>query len=168
MASDSAAFPGLLEEYLAFLQHHRGLREATLYFHRRWGRQFLDHLARHLPQGDLTKVTIPIIDDFTRPLARTVGRGTQSQLIQVVRGLLRHLHRTGRVAQDSSRLVQGPRRHRPCALPTAISVDEVRRLLAAVDRRAAVGRRNYAMLLLRAVYSLRARKVVDLRVDDVD
>jgi integrase/recombinase XerD len=97
-----------------------------------------------------------------------VGRGTQWQMIQAVRGLLRHLHRTGRVVDDWSRFVQGPRRYRLASIPTTISLDEVRRLLATVDRRSAIGRRNYAILLLLAVYGLRSREVVDLRMDDVD
>src|SRR3989442_4602940 len=102
----------LLEEYLTFLQHHRGLRESTLYFHRRWGDAFLRHLAEHLPNHDLAPLTIPVIDYFVLPLARTVGRGTQSQVIQAVRGLLRHLHPTAPVPQDWSRCVHGPRRYR--------------------------------------------------------
>ena len=158
----------LLEEYLTFLQHHRGLREATLYFHRRWGERFLHHLAQHLPTGDLAQLTVPIVDAFVLPMARSVGRGTQWQMIQAVRSLLRHLHRTGRVVEDWSRFVQGPRRYRLASIPTTISVDEVRRLLATIDRRSAIGRRNYAIVLLLAVYGLRAREVVDLRVDDVD
>jgi integrase/recombinase XerD len=89
-------------------------------------------------------------------------------MIQAVRGVLRHLHRTGRVVEDCSRFIQGPRRYRLASIPTTISVDEVRRLLATIDRRSAIGRRNYAILLLLAVYGLRAREVVDLRVHDVD
>jgi integrase/recombinase XerD len=160
--------PGLLEEYLTFLQHHRGLRESSLYFHRRWGDAFLHHLAAHLPNHDLARLTVPMIDEFVLPLARTVGRGTQSQVVQAVRGLLRHLHRTGRVPDDWSRCVQGPRRYRLASIPTTISPDDVRRLLAGIDRRSATGRRNYAIVLLLAVYGLRAREVVDLRIDDVD
>ena len=164
----SECFAGLLEEYLTFLEHHRGLRESTLYFHRRWGGAFLHHLAEHLPDHDLARLTVPIVDTFVLPLARGVGRGTQWQVIQAVRGLLRHLHRTGRVAVDWSRFVQGPRRYRLASLPTTISAEDVRRLLTSVDRRSAMGRRNYAILLLLAVYGLRAREVADLRVDDID
>ena len=105
-------FVGLLEEYLTFLQHHRGLRDSTLSARRKWGRRFLHHLAEHLPDRDLARLTIPLVDAFVLPLARTVGRGTQSAVTQAVRGLLRHLHRTGRVAADWSRFVQAPRRYR--------------------------------------------------------
>jgi integrase/recombinase XerD len=158
----------LLDEYLTFLQHHRGLREATLYFHRRWGRQFLAYLATHLPDGDIGRLTIPIVDEFLHPLVRRVGRGTQSQLLQVVRSLLRHFHCTGRLAHDWSPSIQGPRRYRLADVPTSISLDQVKQLLRSIDRRSAIGRRHYAMLLLLAVYGLRAREVVELRLEDVD
>lgn len=168
MASDTQVGQGLLDEYLAFLERHRGLREATLYYHRRWGRQFLRHLATHLPHGDIGRLTIPIVDEFVHRLVRRVGRGTQSQLLQVVRGLLRHLHRTGRLAHDWSTCIQGPRRYRLATVPTTISREQVKQLLRSVDRRTAIGRRHYAMVLLLAVYGLRAREVVELRLDDVD
>lgn len=158
----------LLEEYVTFLQHHRGLREATLYHHRRWGERFLQHLARSLPDGDLAQLTVSVVDAFVLPLARTVGRGTQWAIVPAVRGVLRHLQRTGRVVHDWSRFVQAPRRYRLASIPTTIGVNEVRRVLAAVERRSAIGRRNYAMLLLLATYGLRAREVVDLRLDDIN
>ena len=161
-------FAPLLQEYLTFLQHHRGLRASRLYFHRRWGGAFLHHVADRLPDRDLARLTVPVIDEFVLPLARAVGRGTQWQVIQAVRGLLRHLHRSDRVAVDLSPFIQGPRRYRLASLPTTISPDEVRRVIASVDRRSAIGRRNYAIVLLLAVYGLRAREVVDLRLDDID
>jgi site-specific recombinase XerD len=81
---------------------------------------------------------------------------------------LRHFHRTGRLAHDWSRCIQGPRRYRLATVPTTISLDQVRQLLRSVDRRSAIGRRHYAMFLLLAVYGLRAREVVELRLDDID
>jgi hypothetical protein len=62
-----------------------------------------------------------MIDDFVRPRIRSAGRGTQSQVIQAVRGVLRHLQRCGRLAHDWSRLIQGgPRRYRLASVPTTI------------------------------------------------
>ena len=44
----------------------------------------------------------------------------------------------------------------------------MRRLLEAVERRTATGRRDYAMLLLLVTYGLRAREVAALALDDID
>jgi integrase len=53
-------------------------------------------------------------------------------------------------------------------LPTAISTDAIERLLAAVDRSTPLGRRDYAMLLVLAVYGVRACQLSALRLDDID
>jgi integrase len=57
---------------------------------------------------------------------------------------------------------------RRCQRRLLSQADDVQRLLASIDRRSAIGRRHYAMLLLLAVYGLRAGEVVELRIDDVD
>ncbi len=144
------------------------MSDSTLYVHRRWGEEFLRFLAKRLPGANLDALTVPIVDEFVQPRIRSAGRGTQSQVIQVVRGVLRHLQRSGRLTHDWSSLIQGPRRYRLAAVPTTISLDDVRRLLAGINRRSPIGRRNYAMLLLLAVYGLRAHEVVELRLDDIN
>jgi integrase len=53
-------------------------------------------------------------------------------------------------------------------LPRAISAEHARRALDACDRHTAIGRRNYAALLLLARLGLRAGEVVALVLDDVD
>lgn len=87
-------FRQIHEEYLTFLKHHHGLRDATLYVRRRWGGLFLEHLAKRL-DTQLSQITIALIDDFVLPLVAKKGRRTQSQILQAVRGVLRHLQRTG-------------------------------------------------------------------------
>jgi integrase/recombinase XerD len=54
------------------------------------------------------------------------------------------------------------------SIPRAISTDAVRRLLASINRRTAMGRRDYAILLLLARLGLRAGEVVRLELDDID
>ena len=54
------------------------------------------------------------------------------------------------------------------SIPRAIPVDTVRQLLASINRRTAVGRRNYALLLVLARLGLRASEVVRLELDDID
>jgi site-specific recombinase XerD len=53
-------------------------------------------------------------------------------------------------------------------IPRAISADQVRQVLLHVDRRTAVGRRDYAILLLLARLGLRAGEVASLELDDID
>jgi integrase len=53
-------------------------------------------------------------------------------------------------------------------VPRAITWDEVRDMLGCVDRRCALGRRDYAMLLLLVAYGLRGNEVAQLTLEDID
>jgi len=54
------------------------------------------------------------------------------------------------------------------SIPRAIAADQVRQLLASIDRRTAMGRRDYAILLLLARLGLRSGEVVFLELADID
>ena len=54
------------------------------------------------------------------------------------------------------------------SIPRAIPADHVRQLLAGVSRRTAMGRRDYAILLLLARLGLRSSEVVGLELRDLD
>ena len=53
-------------------------------------------------------------------------------------------------------------------VPRAISADQVHRLLTSIDRGTAMGRRDYAILLLLARLGLRSSEVAFLELDDID
>jgi integrase len=72
------------------------------------------------------------------------------------------------IACDLSGTVEMPQVYRLADVPRSITWDEVRRMLEAVDRRSAVGRRDYAVLLLLVTYGLRAHEVAKLTLDDID
>jgi integrase len=54
------------------------------------------------------------------------------------------------------------------SIPRAISPDQTRKLLASIDRRSAIGRRDYAILLLLARLGLRLGEVTFLELEDID
>ena len=54
------------------------------------------------------------------------------------------------------------------SIPRAISADQVHQLLASIDQHTAMGRRDYAILLLLARLGLRSGEVVFLELEDID
>lgn len=75
---------------------------------------------------------------------------------------------TGSLSRDLSAGVRPPRRFKQRGLRDALTEHEVSRLLNAVDRSTAIGRRDYAVLLLAARYGLRPCDIRQLRLDAVD
>jgi integrase/recombinase XerD len=53
-------------------------------------------------------------------------------------------------------------------IPRAIPVDQVKLLLASIDRKSPVGRRDYAILLILARLGLRAGEIKTLTLEDLD
>jgi site-specific recombinase XerD len=54
------------------------------------------------------------------------------------------------------------------SIPRGISTDQVQQLLISIDRNTAMGRRDYAILLLLARLGLRSGEVASLELDDID
>jgi site-specific recombinase XerD len=54
------------------------------------------------------------------------------------------------------------------SIPRGIAADQVRQLLISIDRSTAIGRRDYAILLLLARLGLRSGEVASLELDDID
>jgi integrase len=81
---------------------------------------------------------------------------------------LRYLHREARISRNLSGCVEGPKQYRLSKIPRSITRDEVRRVFATIDRRTAIGKRDYAMLLLLVTYGLRAREIAALTLEDID
>lgn len=152
--------------FFEHLRKDRGLSPATVAAYSFQLERFEQYVvARRLSAGALSPA---ILDGFLAErrvhlCARSLG-GTCAAL----RTFLRYLFRQGTVRRDLSAMVDGPRTYRLSEIPRAISAADVGKTLAAVERRSAVGRRDYAMLMLLVVYGLRAREVAALTLDDVD
>lgn len=86
----------------------------------------------------------------------------------VLRVFLRYAHRERAVACDFSGVMEWPQAYRLSSIPRSITWEEVGRVLAGVDRRTPVGKRDWAILLLLVTYGLRGREVAALTLDDID
>lgn len=85
-----------------------------------------------------------------------------------LRSLLGFLHVEGFLSRSLAGAVPRVASWSLSSLPRGLEAGEVRRLLAACDRRTGLGRRDYAMLLLLARLGLRCGEVAGLQLDDVD
>jgi integrase/recombinase XerD len=97
--------------------------------------------------------------------ARAVG--SAKLIVTALRSLLGWLHLAGTLPASLVAAVPSVAGWRLSGLPRPLDPAELRRLLAAPDRRTATGRRDYAMLLLSRL-GLRAGEVARLELDDID
>jgi integrase len=155
-----------LEEFEAHLARHRGNPPVTRNKKLAHITAFLAFLrGRHRRMSELD---LADIDAFIVACRQDHARTTVADMASSLRGFLRFLHVTGRLAVALAPSVKAPivrRGERPLR---ALPWEKVQRILDAVDRSTAAGRRDYALLLLMSVYGLGAGEVLGLRLDDID
>jgi site-specific recombinase XerD len=153
--------------FFAYLRQERGLRDESIRHYRHHLIRFEEYLHR-IGVTELSALSPAVLGGFVAERSRRLGPTGQRDLCGVVRVFLRYLHRERLVLKDLAAAVESPQAYRLATLPRSISWDAVRRMLEAVDRRTAVGKRDYAILLLLVTYGLRAREVAALTIDDID
>jgi site-specific recombinase XerD len=89
-------------------------------------------------------------------------------LTTALRSFLRYARYRGEVTLDLAAAVPVVANWSMPSIPRAIGADQIRQLLASIDRSTATGRRDYAILLLLARLGLRSGEVAFLELDDID
>ena len=159
----AAQVPGFFE----YLREERGLRSSSIHHYQHYLRRF----ERYLDQvecRDLGALALPVVTGFVTTTAQEFGSRAMVCLASTLRVFLRYANREGVLRRDLSKLIEVPQHYRLADIPRSIGWDSVQKMLDQVDRRTAVGRRDYTMLLLMVTYGLRAREVAALTLDDID
>jgi integrase/recombinase XerD len=161
------ALDRLREEYETYLRRQRGLAESTIdnctrYMERFLAFRFGDKL------DDLNAITPDDIVTFISKLEAGSLPRRYKALPSHLRSLFKFLFWSGKTRCNLANGLPRVAQTNPDNLPRYLSPEEIRRLLEAVRTNDAIGRRNYAMLLLMARLGLRAPEVIAIQLDDID
>src|SRR5665213_2241926 len=158
---------GIVEPYRQYLLKERGLAVHTAYSYARWVDQFLLSRFRRRPirLRTLKGRDLTVFVQRSAPECRPSG---SIQLVAALRSFCHFLRYSGRTDAELEPGVPSVAHWALADVPKHLSADEVEKVLAGCDRKTAVGRRNYAILLLLARLGLRAGEVLALSLDDID
>ena len=157
-----------LRSFANYMRRERGFSEETIRARRGTARQFLrrfDDGTRSLADAKITD-----IDAFLDEKAARNGaaRSSVRQWADSLRAFLCYTEQQGWTAKGLAAMVPLPRVYADEHLPAGPSADEVRDLLAATQGKRPADRRDHAILLLLAMYGLRAGEIARIRLDDID
>lgn len=157
----------IIGAYEHFLLNERNLVPGSTAHLLMFARRFLTEQFGDGPL-ELSMLRAPDVTTFIQRHAHDHGPFNARHLVMTTRSLLRYLHYKGRIDTDLSLAVPKVARWRLSTLPKHLPAVQVRQVLCRCDRKTALGRRDYAILLLLARLGLRAGEVVRLRLEDVD
>jgi len=155
------------EGYEQYLREARALARATIVNYVPFIREFLED---RFGDGRVTLSRLVALD-IVKFVQRQVPRlhlKRAKLMTTALRSFLRYARYCGEITLDLSAAVPVVANWSMTSIPRAIAVDQVRQLLASVDRHTAIGRRDYAILLLLARLGLRSGEVASLDLDDID
>ena len=120
-------------------------------------------------EGALPALSAGQVIEFVRDWsARRSSTALDMVTLPALRSLLRFLHLAGRRVGFNGAVPAGRGRPRNLARPRAAGHKQVRAVLAGCDRDSAVGRRDYAILLMLARLAVRGGEVARLELAGID
>jgi len=158
----------LAEEFRLYLQQERRLAPATVFHYLLFVRRFL---AQRFADGEVRLDCLRADDvmGFVQQEAARLHHPKRAKLMATaLRSLLQYARYRGLIGIDLRECVPTVASWSMASIPRTLSSDEIQRLLAHCDRHTALGRRNWAILLLLARLGLRAGEVVALALEDLD
>ena len=161
-------FEPWLTEFDDYMRDERGLSTVTRNGRRWVVSRFLDRTV--LSGNTPTSLTIADVDRYFQALRTQDGYSRVS--MQVVAGCLRAFFRYGAIRgwwrEGLAEAIKSPRVYSLNSLPDGPSWTDVKRLLALTEGDNPTDIRDRAILMLLAVYGLRAGEVTRLRLEDFD
>jgi site-specific recombinase XerD len=155
------------QAYMEYLRDAQALTDETVRAYLPFVHEFLHHCFGD-GKVNLSRLRAVDVVRFVQFRAPRLHLGRAKLMTTALRSFLRYARYRGNVTLDLAAAVPVVANWSMPSIPRAISAEQTRQLLASIDRRTAVGRRDYAILLLLARLGLRACEVAFLELDDID
>ncbi len=154
----------LVDRFVEWMRHHRGLCEKTLRnYDRLLHRKILPELGSDPALYDAGSIRTT----FTN-LAPFCSSCHAARIASALRVYLRYLGVHGLCPPELAAAVPTVKHQPACDLPRYVSPSEIEALIGSCDPTTLVGLRDQAILLLLARLALRAGDIVALRLDDIN
>ena len=153
--------------YEHHLREARGLASATITNYVPFIRSFLEDRFGDEPVT-LSHLCASDVVSFVQRQAPRLHPKRAKLLTSALRSFLQYARYLGKTKLDLAAAVPTVANWSMTSIPRAIAADQIRQLLASIDRCTAMGCRDYAILLLLARLGLRSGEVTFLELDDID
>lgn len=153
----------LVAEFARWLAGERGLASTTVRCYRDRARTLLQGLGEPLHEELASVVTSFVVGHCAQ-----VSCANAKVMVTGLRALLRFLHVAGHVPTGLAGAVPAVAGWRQASLPRGLEAGQAEQLLEGCDRTTAVGRRDFAVLMLLAQLGLRGAEVAGLQLTDID
>ena len=161
MAKEIKSDEHLLREYHTWLRLERGYSTNTIEGYEMDLDKFRRYCTEH--KIDYVHLDFDALQDCIYALCKDIkSEATQARILAGIHSWFRFLLYKDYIEQDPSELLEGPRKSKH--LPTVLTLDEINRMMAAIDLSSNEGHRNRAMMEMLYGSGLRVSELVNLQL----
>lgn len=157
----------ILERFRAYLDRRHGLSPTSAENYVWFIRRFLRDVSI-TRVGDLALLSQSDVIGYVERHARDGSAATATAMCSRLRSFLKYLQAEGLISSNLAVCVPSIRTWSLAGLPAFLPAGQLRQVLRSCDQGNAVGRRDYAVLMLLARLGLRAKEVASLTLEDID
>ena len=154
-----------LKDYLQYLRIERGLSANTITNYGFDVEKLISYMENHEITSSPINITEEEIQQFIYSVAKQVNARSQSRIISGLRGFFNFLVFEGYREQNPLELTESPKIGRK--LPDTLSLEEIDKLIAAIDLSSPEGERNRAILETLYGCGLRVSEAINLKLSDL-
>jgi integrase/recombinase XerD len=157
----------LLDRFGDWLLRDRLLAPSSVATYRSHARGLVERVTGP-DRVELERLDAAVVRRYVVDVCPELGRTSAKLRVVAIRRLLAFLHYDGAIDRPLHGAVPSVASARLSGLPKRIAADDVRRMLDSCDRSTAIGRRDYAVVMLLARLGVRIGEVADLALDDIN
>jgi len=150
--------------YLSYLSNVQHLSQNTIKNKEKYLYEFFCYMEKH--SLTLDDLSIEVMEDFFALMDYSLA--SRHNCSSTLRIFFRYAHENGITTKDNSIFVLYDNYSNRCKIPTTYDEDEIRRIIASVERSSGIGKRDYLILLLAAEYGWRSSDIVNFRFSQID
>jgi len=154
-------------EFRHYLQQERALATTTQDYYLTFVSEFLTGRFGAGPV-DLSCLCAADVTEFVRRRAVAIRSRRVQLMTTALRSFLGFARYRGDIEKDLAACVPAVANWKLSTIPRALPLDQVELVLASIDRKTVIGRRDYAILLILARLGLRSGEIRTLTLEDLD
>jgi integrase/recombinase XerD len=154
-----------ISDYLNYLKLERGLADNSISSYSRDLDKLYQYVEVNLNGINPIQIQRAHIEHFVHRLSETVNPRSQARTLSGIRGFFEYLNFEGYRNDNPMDLIESPKLGRK--LPDTLSLSEINKLIASIDRSTPEGERNRAILETLYGCGLRVSELLNLRIGDL-
>ena len=157
----------VVKQFICYLREERLLAPSTMAYYGDYSKRFLIWRFGNR-RIDVSSLRAGDVVEFVQDQAIAVRSEAIKNITTALRSFLTYLRYRGYISVDLAAVVPRVANWSQSTIPKGLPPADVQLVVEGCDRKTAVGRRDYAILLLLARLGLRAGEVASMSLDDID